>query len=494
MLNIIDTFLDNITMYRLTLYELLSLLGISLIFSFFHILPFAPLQLLISVGVLFIVAYTGNKIFAYLFHAPTNFESFFISALILSLIITPAKTLNDFLFLCVAAFIMIASKFILAIRKKHLFNPAAIAVVVTALVLGDYASWWVGTASLLPFVVIGAVLVVRKIQRGIMVTTFLIISTLMTLLFALLHNVSVLHALQILYLDSSLIFFATVMLTEPLTTPATKMKRILYASLVGLLFFPQLHIGPVFSTPEIALVIGNIFSYLVSPKQKLMLTLKEKIISKDGIKQFLFTTPEKIAFIPGQYMEWTLPHPHTDSRGNRRYFTLASSPTEKDPLLGVRFFPNSSSYKKALSEMKIGDTIAAGSLNGEFVLPNDVKQKLVFVAGGIGITPFRSMVTYMIDTNQTRDIVLLYIAKNASEMCYEDIFEHAKPYGLRTLSVESSKKRITANDIQKDIPDFLSRIFYLSGSHAFVVAMENMLHELAIPHTHIKKDFFPGLA
>ena len=82
-------------------------------------------------------------------------------------------------------------------------------------------------------------------------------------------------------------------------------------------------------TPEIALVLGNIFSYIVSPKIKAMLTLVGRVKQTPNTYDFIFESDKKFSFLPGQYLEWTLGHDNTDDRGNRRYFTIASSPTEK---------------------------------------------------------------------------------------------------------------------------------------------------------------------
>ena len=120
-----------------------------------------------------------------------------------------------------------------------------------------------------------------------------------------------------------------------------------------------------------------------------MLRLKEKVQLAPDIYDFIFVPTRKFAFAPGQYMEWTLGHDEPDSRGNRRYFTLASSPTENTLRLGVKFYQQSSSFKSALLAMDQQSEIVAAQVAGDFVLPDDPRQKCVFIAGGIGITPFR---------------------------------------------------------------------------------------------------------
>lgn len=474
MLNFLDNFLDRITMYQLTLYVLIGLLAVAMLLG--H-------NILLSSILLVVVCWITNKFLALLFHAPSNVESTYITALILALIISPIKSVQDVPFLVVAGVLAIASKYILAIHKKHIFNPAAISVVLTAFIFHWYASWWVGTPALLPFVALGGFLIVRKIQKIQVVVYFLLAATLLTPV----------RYINFLFLDSSIVFFATIMLIEPLTFPPKQMWQYVYLGIVAILMSPYLHVGNIALTPELALIIGNIFSYLVSPKGKYMLQLIAKKQSTDGIGEFIFSTKEKLHFLPGQYMEWTLQHSHTDSRGNRRYFTLASSPTEANPQLGVRFYPQQSSFKNALSTLPIGATIAAGNLSGEFVLPKNLSKKLVFLAGGIGITPFRSMVKYCLDTNTRVDIVLLYLNKTQEEVCYDDIFQQAKKIGLQTQYIFNEKKILSVGDIKKFVPDFPERIFYISGSHTFVVNAEKTLHELSIGSRHMKKDFFPGL-
>jgi ferredoxin-NADP reductase len=202
-------------------------------------------------------------------------------------------------------------------------------------------------------------------------------------------------------------------------------------------------------------------------------------------------------------MEWTLPHKGVDSRGNRRYFTIASSPTEPLIHLGVKFYPEGSSFKRALAKITTATPVIAGQLSGDFTLPEDTNKKLVFIAGGIGITPFRSMIKYSIDTNQPRQIILFYANKVLTEIAYGDVFEEARSIGVKTVytltdvenvpqSWQGKKGRITPEMIKEEVSDYQDRIFYLSGPHAMVTGFENTLKQMGIPNNRIKKDFFPG--
>jgi glycine betaine catabolism B len=494
MLNKVDNILNSVTMYRLILYYLIFLLAIAFIYTFFGILPFGPIAIISSISILLIVCYVSNKAFERLFNVQTNVESLYITALILALIITPVKSLSELPFLIIAGVLAMASKYILNIKGKHVFNPASIALVITAFTIHGFASWWVGTLVMFPWALVG-ILIVRKLRHYDLVFYFFITAIFSTFtLYFLRGQFNVIQILKNTFFDTPLLFFSFVMLTEPLTTPPTKFLQALYGAFVGILIVP-IHFGAIYTTPEIALSIGNIFSYIVSPKEKLILILKEKNKLTDSIYDFVFKSSQKLNFKAGQYLEWTLGHPHTDSRGNRRYFTVASSPTETDVRIGIKFEPEkSSSYKREMLSMKNGHKIVASQLAGDFTLPKNINQKLVFVAGGIGVTPYRSIIKYLLDTNEKRDIVLIYSERDIKMMVYKDIFsEAAKKMGTKIIYYESEKMgHMTSQFIKKEIPDFKEREFYLSGSHGMVMGFEDVLAQLNLPRKQIKVDYFPG--
>lgn len=497
--------LNRITMYRLVLYVLIAFVSIGFLYSALGIVAFSPLWYLASVAFILAISLITNWVFSRTFTAPTNVESVYITALILALLITPAKGIADGVFFSLALWASIwsqASKYIFTIKRKHIFNPVAIGIAIPALFLAQSASWWIGAGAFIPFVAIGGFLIVRKIKRNDMVIAFLIAAL---AILGLSHFMTPLSTMATALVSSPLIFFATVMLTEPFTTPPKVIDRIIYAILVGLLFAPFIHIGSIYSTPELALLVGNIYAYLASPKEKLFLKLKEKIRLTHDTYDFVFYALNKpFLFRPGQYMEWTLPHGGGDSRGNRRYFTIASSPTEGTIRIGIKFNERGSAFKRRLFSLAPGNMIVAGQRSGEFVLPRNRKKKLVFVAGGIGITPFRSMIKYLMDNNDSRDIVLLYTNKTAADIAYKELFDAAaKRIGLNVIYTltdeipsdwQGEHGRISKEMVERRIPDYRERTFYISGPNALVESFEKALRHDGIPHAHIKKDFFPGFA
>ena len=173
----IDNLLNKITMYRLVLYVLAGLALIAAIFGALGILPYSPLSLLFSIAVLIAVSWIANKVFADAFETQTNIESTYITALILALIISPVapRDLMGVSFLVWAAIWATASKYIFALNKKHLFNPAAFAVALTALTINQSATWWIGgNLPMLAFVILGGLLITRKIRRGDFVLAFFV--------------------------------------------------------------------------------------------------------------------------------------------------------------------------------------------------------------------------------------------------------------------------------------------------------------------------------
>ncbi len=496
-------------MYRLVMYYLVAILAYVVVLSNMGYIPYTSFYIVMSVAYITFFSWLTNILFSRIFSAPVNMESVYITALILSFIITPMSSIPDYnflLFAFLAAFVASASKYIFAIKRKHVFNPAAIAVLIAGILSGQAASWWIGSVYLVPVVIVFGLILLKKISRFDLVGSFFgifIISILITHQYSNFSSIGSFIYKIIFY--SPALFFAFVMLTEPLTSPSAKWLRITYGAIVGILFNPFIHIGTLYFTPELSLVVGNIFSYIVSQKTKLVLKLKKKIKIAFNTYDFVFEREKYFFFHPGQYMEWTLAHHKIDNRGNRRYFTISSSPTEKNIHIGVKFYPKSSSFKRSLMLMEKGDKISVSQISGNFILPKDTKKKLVFMAGGIGITPFRSIIKNILDKKEYRNIVLLYSNKFIEDIAYRDILNDAENFGIKVRYILTDSTGIPDNwtgevgfvdakMIKNIIPDYEERIFYISGPRTMVITEEKILHKLGLAKKQIKLDFFPGFA
>ncbi len=507
LLSLPDRWLNQVTMYRLLIYYLGSLLGIALIESALGNLGYPPIDIVGTILVAVVGCLAVNALFASAFGAPTNSDSALITGLILALIVGPAHSMDEYVFLGWAATLAMASKYIIARHHVHLFNPAAIALVITSFFAGESASWWIGTATMAPFVIVGGLFVVRKLRRGDLVLSFLWTTFFVALAWSALEGVGWQQGFRQYVYASPAWFLAFVMLTEPVTLPPTRRLQVLYGMLAGALMVPQVHLFSFYFSPELALVVANACTIPFRSHEKRQLVLDRAVSIGPGLVDFIYRLSPPLAFQPGQYMEWTLDHPRADSRGKRRYFTLASSPTERSLRIGVKFDQEGSSFKREMADHRVRQTpITAALVAGDFTLPRDAERKLAFIAGGIGITPFRSMVKYLTDRREHRDVVMLYANSRVEEIVYRDVFDTAQhAFNFRPVyvlsDVSSSPRlwngevgRIDAAMIERQIPDYKERLFYVSGSPGLVQAVQGVLNELGVPHDHVKTDYFSGLA
>jgi ferredoxin-NADP reductase len=117
---------------------------------------------------------------------------------------------------------------------------------------------------------------------------------------------------------------------------------------------------------------------------------------------------EEVDFRPGQYFFVTLPHVgHQDDKGLRRHISVVTSPNEKG-VLGFATRMRDSAFKRTLRELPVGSEVDVEAPKGKFALPEDTSRPLVFVAGGIGITVFRSMLRYMREERLPYRVTLIY--------------------------------------------------------------------------------------
>jgi ferredoxin-NADP reductase len=498
----IDNILNRITMYRLLLYGLVALMLVAVVGAFTRQLSFSPYGLIGSAAVLLVSCYLSNMLFAAIYGAPRTSESSLITALILFCIFSPPTTWLEVAELALVAAIAMASKYLLAYKQRLIFNPAAIAAVIVSLLGLGSASWWIASQYMTLFVIILGLLVLRKIRHYGLFIAFLT-TTLGIILFKHLFSSDLtVVLLKGVIFSWPLLFMGTIMLTEPLTLPPRYRLQLIYGAIVGTIFAAGLHVGKIYGTPEVALVVGNIFSYATVMRQRLHLRLLSRRELSGGVYELTFAPERPFSFRAGQYAELTLPHIRTDSRGNRRSFTIASSPTEPIIRFAMKFSTPSSSFKASLATMQEGSYLYGSQISGEFLLPKDTHSKLLFIAGGIGVTPFRSMLKYVVDSQQQRDIVLLYVVSDSQAFVYTDVLQAAALYGLKTVYILSGPNipanwqwelgNITQELITRTVPDYRERRCYISGPNQMVIATRKILIKSGMRRNHIKTDYFSG--
>jgi len=275
-LRFIDQKLNTIAMYRLVLYGLAVEAGAGILLSFLNVLSFTGTIMLVSLGLSIIACLVTSAIMARSWKVTANTESSLITAFILFMILPPATTVMYGAAIILASVIAIASKYLLVARGRHIFNPAAFGLAAVAIAGLSYSRWWIGSAALLPFVVITGLLVVRKIRRFTLVSTFIASALIVMLIIGLTQGRDPAAILIGAFTSWPLIFAGTIMLTEPGTMPVRQRQRLIFAVIVGVIFASQVSIGPISSTPEVALLIGNLFAVAVSPASRMRLKLIAK--------------------------------------------------------------------------------------------------------------------------------------------------------------------------------------------------------------------------
>ena len=499
----IDAFLDRNTMYRLVISSLSVLVLIALALSFIGRISYSPAELIISLLLLLFTCYVVNAGAALLMRATPTPDSSLITGIILFFILAPVQGASDAPFLMLAAAIAMLSKYVIVYQRKHLFNPAAVAAFVLSVVGKGAAIWWIASPILLPFVLVLGLLIVRKTRQFELLFIFLGTAIVVFLSRSILSGSALVPSVVLLFTTMPIIFFGTVMLTDPQTIPTRRTDRRWFSVLTGLLFSLSFSLGTLSATPEFALLVGNLYAFFVNSKKRVELTLHEtKQLSRE-IYEFAFLPSSSIQFIPGQYMELTSPHSKTDKRGIRRYLTISSYPNDPLVRIGVQLPVESSTFKDSLKNLQKGAKLSATMVTGEFTLPTEPTTPIAAIAGGIGITPFMSMFRMLANTHQRRDIVLFYAAMTPLDFAYKEELDSIKDsIGLRIIYIptdftELTEWRghsgfITGTIMGQEVPDFKKRHWYLSGPTGMVNSYKQMIQDAGVKRGLIKTDYFPG--
>ncbi len=224
----------------------------------------------------------------------------------------------------------------------------------------------------------------------------------------------------------------------------------------------------------------------------------------DDVMVLRVEKPENFDFLAGQFCFMTVPDiGFQDERGLRRHFSIASSPLERDLLFVTKL--SGSSLKRTLSEMVPGSTVTLEKPLGSFTLPQETSTPLVFFAGGIGITPFRSMVRYVADAPTNHRITLFYSGRVPEETPFlaelKQMMEQHREVAIvitMTRAGEDRKRwdgltgRISPQMIQESCKDCPGALYYTAGPPNMADGMRQLLEEMGIPSARIKVERFAG--
>ena len=231
--------------------------------------------------------------------------------------------------------------------------------------------------------------------------------------------------------------------------------------------------------------------------------LKERRLEAAEVISFIFDLGgQPFEYQPGQYVFFELDKLDVpDERGNRRHFTISSSPTEK----GIVMFTTrmrGSGFKETLRNAPLGYELNLGTPLGHFVMPEEEKRHHVFIAGGIGVTPYRSILRYAMDTKKPIDALMLSFNHSSADVIFQheldEISRRMPTFSLVNVlsdpepAWKGEKGRLNEALLRKWVPDLDQRLFWISGPPPMVTAYKELVKQTGVGDEAIRTDSFAG--
>ncbi len=224
--------------------------------------------------------------------------------------------------------------------------------------------------------------------------------------------------------------------------------------------------------------------------------MKLKLVARKaespGVESFIFKPEKPLVWKAGQFLHYVLNHEVTDDRGSDRWFTIASAPYERHVMLTTRFAAKQgSTFKKALRALKPGDSIEVSDLDGNFIV-SDPRQEYVFIAGGIGITPFRAILKDAAHAGKPLRVRLIYANRKHVAAYQTELDAMVRRNRHLKIHYLFAPRRIDKKTIRELVPELKKPSFYVSGPEPMVEQVGKMLQQIGVPKKRIKQDWFPG--
>jgi ferredoxin-NADP reductase len=232
--------------------------------------------------------------------------------------------------------------------------------------------------------------------------------------------------------------------------------------------------------------------------------LKKRTEISEGTMAFYFEKPSGFQFKAGQFIHLTLiDPPETDAEGNGRTFTVASAPYENDLMIATRM--RDTAFKRVLKAIPLGAEVTLGGPYGSLVLHNDAGRPAVFLAGGIGITPFRSIILQATSDKVPQLLFLFYSNRRPEDAAFlkdlEDIEKLNSNYkfiGAMTKMEKSNSLwrgetgHINREMLARYVDDLMAPIYYIAGPPAMVDALRNVLADARVNTENVRAEVFAG--
>jgi ferredoxin-NADP reductase len=232
--------------------------------------------------------------------------------------------------------------------------------------------------------------------------------------------------------------------------------------------------------------------------------LKDHRQIAEGTMAFHFEKPEGFAYKAGQFADFTLIDPaETDAEGNIRGFSLASAPYEDSVMFATRM--RDTAFKRVLKRMEPGTELTMDAPYGSFTLHNDASRPAVFLTGGIGVTPVRSILLQAAHDNLPHKIFVFDSNNRPEDAAFLDELRQVQEVNpnytfIGTMTQMEKSLRawhgetgyITRAILLKYIGDLMPPIYYIAGPQAMVHAMRGILNEAGVNDDNIRTEEFTG--
>jgi len=222
--------------------------------------------------------------------------------------------------------------------------------------------------------------------------------------------------------------------------------------------------------------------------------------AKDTL-QITFEVEEDFTFQSGQFIFITLDDlKYPDERGKKRHFSINNSPNQKGIII-ITIRMRDTGFKKTLKELPLGTEVQLGPIAGNFVLPSDQSKPLVLIAGGIGITPFISMLRFIKEKNLKYQITLVYSNRDKSSSIFlqelQALSNSLPNFKLILTMTEDNgwkgeKRKIDSVFIKDYFPEVNQQHYMVVGPPPMVEAVEKALSEAGVEKSNIEIENFTG--
>lgn len=234
------------------------------------------------------------------------------------------------------------------------------------------------------------------------------------------------------------------------------------------------------------------------------LTLIRKQTVAEDTLAFYFEKPHDFSFKPGQCVRLILiDPPQTDGEGNGRYLSLASTPDESELMVATRI--RNSAFKQVLSSLKPGANVTLKGPYGDFTLPEHPPKSVVFITGGIGITPVRSMLLQAMADHDRQPMTLFYANRRPEDAAFLDELTQAcinranctlvatmSKMQQSSLSWQGEQGHVDQAMLERYLDDLTAPVYYLDGPPELVAAMKNMLSQAGVSEDQVRTEEFAG--